>query len=69
MDVQVGDVLEMKKQHPCGEKNFAVLRTGIDFRIKCMKCGREVMVPRSKAEKNIKKIIRPNAVSQKENHA
>lgn len=58
MDVRVGDVLEMKKQHPCGEKKFAVLRTGIDFKIKCMKCGREVMVPRNKAEKNIKNILR-----------
>ena len=58
MDVRVGDVLEMKKQHPCGEKKFAVLRTGIDFRIRCLNCGREVMVPRSKAEKNIKNILR-----------
>lgn len=58
VDVRVGDVLEMKKQHPCGEKKFAVLRTGIDFKIKCMKCGREVMVPRNKAEKNIKNILR-----------
>ena len=58
MDVRVGDVLEMKKQHPCGGKNFTVLRTGIDFRIRCVNCGREVMVPRSKAEKNIKNILR-----------
>ena len=64
MDVRVGDILEMKKQHPCGEKNFAVLRTGIDFKIKCTKCGREVMVPRGKAEKNIKKIIRDTSVTQ-----
>ena len=58
MDVRVGDVLEMKKQHPCGGKSFVVLRTGIDFRIRCVNCGREVMVPRSKAEKNIKNILR-----------
>lgn len=58
MDVRVGDVLEMKKQHPCGCKSFLVLRSGMDFRIRCIGCGREVMVPRAKAEKNIKKIIR-----------
>lgn len=59
MDVQVGDIIIMKKQHPCGCDRFAVTRTGMDFKIKCEKCGHEVMVPRQKAEKNIKKIIRP----------
>ena len=58
MDVQIGDILEMKKQHPCGEKLFEVERIGMDFKLKCRKCGREVMLPRSKAEKNIKKLIR-----------
>ena len=58
MDVQVGDILQMKKSHPCGEYNFLVLRVGIDFKIKCVKCGRQVMLPRAKVEKNIKKIIR-----------
>lgn len=58
MDVQIGDVLIMKKNHPCGENRFAVLRVGMDFKIRCLTCSREVMVPRSKVEKNIKKIIR-----------
>lgn len=58
MDVRVGDILVMKKQHPCGENTFLVLRSGMDFRILCTGCGREVMVPRAKAEKNIKSIIR-----------
>ena len=58
MDVQVGDILEMKKPHPCGSRRFLVLRSGMDFKIRCTGCGREVMVPRVKAEKNIKKIIR-----------
>lgn len=58
MDVQVNDILEMKKPHPCGEKNFLVLRVGMDFKIRCVKCGREVMVPREKIEKNIKHIVR-----------
>lgn len=58
MDVRVGDKLEMKKVHPCGEKIFTVLRSGIDFRLRCDKCGREFLVPRVKIEKNIKKVIR-----------
>ncbi len=57
MNVSVGDILIMKKQHPCGSKKFLVLRVGMDFKIKCADCGREVMVARSKAEKNIKSII------------
>lgn len=60
MDIRVGDVLEMKKQHPCGAKQFKVLRSGMDFRLHCMGCGREFLIPRSKAEKSIKKIIREN---------
>lgn len=58
MDVQLGDILEMKKPHPCGSRRFLVLRSGMDFKIRCTGCGHEVMVPRVKAEKNIKKIIR-----------
>ena len=58
MDVQVGDILEMKKPHPCGSRRFLVLRSGMDFKIRCTGCGHEVMGPRVKAEKNIKKIIR-----------
>ena len=59
MDVRVGDVLTMKKKHPCGGSHFLVLRSGMDFRIRCVGCGREVMVPRLKCEKNIKSIERP----------
>ena len=58
MDVSVGDILVMKKPHPCGEHNFLVLRVGMDFKIRCASCGREVMLPRLKCEKNIKKIIK-----------
>ena len=58
MDVRVGDILEMKKPHPCGSRQFEVLRVGMDFKIKCTGCGHEVMAARGKIEKNIKKIIR-----------
>ena len=58
MDIQVGDILTMKKEHPCGDKRWLVLRTGMDFKLRCMGCGHEVMGPRSKFERNIKKIDR-----------
>lgn len=59
MDVRVGDILEMKKPHPCGNKEFLVTRAGMDFKIKCLQCGHLVMVPRLKIERNIKKVVRP----------
>ncbi len=59
MDVQVGDVLVMKKPHPCGNSRFLVLRSGMDFKLRCEKCGREFMVPRPKAEKSVKTLVRP----------
>lgn len=58
MDIQVGDILEMKKKHPCGTERWQVLRIGMDFKMRCLGCGHEVMLPRGKAEKNVKKIIR-----------
>jgi hypothetical protein len=58
MEIQVGDVLQMKKTHPCGSREWEVLRIGMDFRLRCKGCGREVMLPRVKAEKNVKKIIK-----------
>ena len=48
----------MRKPHPCGSKEFLVLRSGMDFKLRCKGCGHEVMVARNKIEKNIKKIIR-----------
>ena len=57
MDIQPGDVLEMKKEHPCGARRWEVLRVGMDFRLRCTGCGREVMLPRKKAEKALNKII------------
>ena len=57
MDIQVGDVLQMKKAHPCGGKEWLVLRVGMDFRLRCLTCGRERMILRGKAEKSVKKIL------------
>lgn len=58
MDVRVGDIIDMKKPHPCGSKSFSVLRVGMDFKIKCLGCGHEVMVARSKITKNIRTVTR-----------
>ncbi|MGM9668474.1 MAG: DUF951 domain-containing protein [Faecousia sp.] len=60
MDVRLGDILVMKKPHPCGEKQWKVLRVGADFRLKCLGCGHEVMTTRVKAERNIRLIRREN---------
>jgi hypothetical protein len=57
MDVKVGDVVLLKKQHPCGNDKFTVTRVGMDFKFKCHGCGNELMIARVKAEKAIKKIL------------
>ena len=59
MDVRLQDILVMKKEHPCGSREWLVLRTGMDFKLRCQGCGHEIMVPRYKAEKNIRQILRP----------
>ena len=58
MDIRLQDILVMKKTHPCGDNRWLVLRTGADFRLRCLKCGHEIMTPRFKAEKNIRQVIR-----------
>jgi len=47
----------MRKPHPCGDDRWEVLRTGMDFRIKCLGCGRGVMLPRRKFEKQVKTVV------------
>ena len=56
MDIKINDILVMKKAHPCGEKRWLVLRTGADFRLRCLGCGHEGMTPRQKAEKNMRTV-------------
>lgn len=53
----VGDVVELKKNHPCGSKTWKILRTGADFRIECQGCKHSLMLTRVKFEKSVKKII------------
>ena len=64
MDIRVGDVLTMKKKHPCGADRWLVLRSGMDFRLRCLGCAHEVMIPRSKAEKGIKQVTRPDTTEK-----
>jgi len=60
MDIQIGDILTLKKKHPCGSNQWRTLRIGADFKLKCLGCGHEIMTPRSKAEKNVKAVERQN---------
>jgi len=59
MPLDVGDVIKLKKPHPCGGYNWEILRVGADFRIKCTTCDRQVWLPRSEVERRIKEVISP----------
>ena len=56
MDIQVGDVLKLKKAHPSVSREWEVLRVGADFRLKCMGCEHQIMIARRLLEKNVKEI-------------
>ena len=56
MDIQTGDMLKLKKKHPCGSFEWEVLRTGADFRLKCAGCGHQIMIARRLVEKNLREI-------------
>lgn len=58
MDIQLKDIVKLKKQHPCGSAEWEVLRVGIDFRLKCLGCGHQIMIPRKQLEKSVKSIRR-----------
>ena len=58
MKYYVGDIVKMRKVHPCGGTDWEVLRVGMDFRIKCLKCGRVLMLPRPKFEKAVKTVVK-----------
>ncbi len=57
VDIKVGNIVELKKQHACGSKEFTVTRTGADVKFKCNNCGRIIMLDRETAEKRIKKFL------------
>lgn len=68
MDIQVGDVVKLKKQHPCGSNLWEVLRIGMDFRLKCQGCGHQIMIPRKQVEKNLRQLIKNSADIKENNH-
>lgn len=61
MDIRLGDLVQMKKPHPCGSLTWTVTRVGADIKIKCEGCGRVVMLDRAIFEKRLKKILRRQA--------
>ena len=56
MEFCVGDIVKLKKQHPCGSYEWSILRVGADFRLKCLGCGHQIMIPRKLVEKNSREI-------------
>ena len=58
MDFQIGDIIKLKKAHPCGTNEWEILRVGMDFRLKCVGCSRQVMVPRKMVKKNFRGFIK-----------
>lgn len=65
MEYEVGDIVKLKKQHPCGSQEWEILRVGADFRLKCMGCGHQVMMPRRQVEKNTREL--KNVAGEKKN--
>jgi hypothetical protein len=55
--IEIGDVVRLKKPHPCGGYLWQITRTGADIRIKCLSCGHQVLLPRVKLERRIREII------------
>lgn len=56
-ELKIGDIIEMKKEHPCGSKQWKILRMGVDFKLECVGCGHQIMLERPKALKLIKKVL------------
>ncbi|WP_027086773.1 DUF951 domain-containing protein [Cohnella panacarvi] len=63
---ELGDIVQMKKQHPCGANEMEVIRMGMDIRIKCVKCKHSILLPRAKFEKGFKKVLRSAASAASE---
>lgn len=59
MDLNIGDIIRLKKPHPCGSHEWEILRVGMDFRLKCQGCGHMIMIPRKQVEKKIKQVKKP----------
>ena len=65
MVYEIGDIVKLKKPHPCGSQEWEILRVGADFRLKCMGCGHMVMVTRTLEEKNTRGLRKPENGDEK----
>lgn len=63
-DYGMFDIVELKKGHPCGANEWEIIRLGMDIRLKCQKCGRSILVPRTKFNKRLKKILRKGQLEE-----
>ncbi len=63
-DYDLGQVVRMKKAHPCGANVWKIIRLGADIRIQCLKCNRSVMIPRARFEKRVKKILSEEEINR-----
>jgi len=57
-DIQLNDIVELKKAHPCGRNKWRILRTGADFRLECLGCGHKIMLDRSDLFKKVKNVLK-----------
>ena len=57
MDYNLGSIVIMRKQHPCGTNKWEIIRMGADIKIKCLNCGRSIMLPRIEFNKKLKKVV------------
>jgi hypothetical protein len=64
MDLRIGNVVRLRKQHPCGGVEWEIVRIGADIGLRCLTCGRRVLLPRSKVEKRVKKILSEEEATQ-----
>jgi len=65
LEYEIGDIVKLKKPHPCGSQEWEILRVGADFRLKCIGCGHQVMLPRRQVEKNTKGLQKNYKILQK----
>lgn len=63
MEYELGDIVKLKKKHPCGSQEWEIIRVGADFRLKCQGCGHQVMMPRRQVEKSTREL--KNAAGEK----
>ena len=66
MDIRLGDIVKMKKPHPCGSYEWTIERVGMDFKLRCIGCGHQVMLPRRQAEKSIREVRREEGAAPAE---